>query len=643
MNTFKLPTVLAGVLLAAGVASVSTACVADRPSRNGVFNENQYVRKDFLIEGTDANGANAGNDPGWLVRATVTETSSPNLLGGPSIDLFSGEESDVKLVRFRVTQDKLQMLDQVQFSAPTNPDPTTGDEATGASNTTGVTDNIINAWPVTNVDLKYRVNLDGEKTNFYEENQELDWQVRQWVKLQFDKNDFSDLAPLPFQTLDMINSCADGPDSSATLVTNSFNIEGDGDTDPSNDYFEFTVQVALPLNFSDQTCLTAYGPMLANALRIGRTSVTLNLKYSFMRAKPLVSTDPNIPAVTYQPFPLAEKDPIHTKYGPFLWTVWNRDPETQLIAATQYVGRFDPQKPIVWYFDSNFPEYYKSIFVDATGSTTSTNIQNNTNAILAKTSATARVQVLNYNDATTYKDGQGPARSYGDVRYNFLRWVSDEDVQATFAGVTMPGFDPRTGEIVNEGIEYNDFAVKDYYVQRIDAFLQQVGASGGLGTANWASGACSKGQTNQVVTPAAMASRNSTDTLFNYMQTYLNLAPTAPATLGPNDFMAVQDQDFYSAYFAIAPFEVFADPDMNQFVTREGGQGVYGPASVWKDLQGETQFQQLTASINAGALRTRTRTAGPGTTSASRPPWTSRTRCETRPTRTRSCSSTRWS
>jgi hypothetical protein len=597
MNTFKLPTILAGALLAAGVASVSTACVADRPSRNGVFNENQYMRKDFLIEGTDSNGATPGSDPGWMVRATVTETSTPNLLGGPGIDLFSGEESDVHLVRFRVSQDKMQMLDQVQFSNPTNPDPTTGDEGTGPSNTAGVTDAIINAWPVTNVDLKYRVNLDGEKTNFYEENQELDWQVRQWVKLQFDKNDFSDLAPLPFQTLDILATCADGVDASATLVTNSFNIQGDSDNDPSNDYFEFTVQIALPMEFSNATCLTAYGPALADALRIGRTSVTVNLKYSFMRAKPLTSTNANVPAVTYQPFPLAEKDPIHTKYGPFLWTVWNRDNESQLIAATQYVGRFDPQKPIVWYFDPAFPEYYKPVFVGTGGNP---GMQQGTNAVLAATTAPARVQFLNYNDLTTYQDGAGPARNFGDIRYNFLRWVSDQDVQTTFAGVTMPGFDPRTGEIINEGIEFNDFAVKDYYVQRIDAFLQQVGASGGLGTATWTSGACAKGQTTQVVTAAATANRNSSDTLFSYMQTYLNLDSTAPATLGPSDFVAVQDADFNAAYFALAPFEVFADPDMNQFVTREGGQGVYGPASVWHDLEGETQFQQLTANISAG-------------------------------------------
>ncbi|MGH7294309.1 MAG: hypothetical protein ACRELB_05225, partial [Polyangiaceae bacterium] len=267
MNTFKLPTLLAGALLVVGLGAISTACVANRPSRNGVFNENQYLRKDFLIASTDANGAAAGQDPGWMMRATVTETSTPNLLGS-AIDVWGGEQADVRDVRFRVSQDKVEVLDTVQFSDPANPGPAGG---VGASNPTGVTENVINAWPATNVDLKYRVNLDGEKTNFYEENQELDWQVRQWVKLSFDKNDFSDFAPLPFQTIDLLNKCADVAEATATLVDGSFNVEGAGDSDPSNDYFEFTVQLAVPLAFNDTTCLTAYGPSLANALRIGRT------------------------------------------------------------------------------------------------------------------------------------------------------------------------------------------------------------------------------------------------------------------------------------------------------------------------------------------------------------------------------------
>src|SRR5579871_2770753 len=154
MKRFELVrTGLLGVLVLGGMAG--SGCVADRPSRNGVFNENQYVRKDFLIQGTDANGQAAGQDPGWLMRATVTETSTPNLLGS-TIGVWGGAQGDVKLVRFRVTQDKLQLLDQMQYSAPVNPDPMTG--APGAPNTTGTTEAVINAWPVTNVDLKYRVN-----------------------------------------------------------------------------------------------------------------------------------------------------------------------------------------------------------------------------------------------------------------------------------------------------------------------------------------------------------------------------------------------------------------------------------------------------------------------------------------------------
>jgi hypothetical protein len=588
MKTFKLGTALAGAFLFLGVTA--TGCVADRPSRNGVFDENQYVRKDFLIQATDANGTAAGQDPGWLMRATVTETSTPNLLGS-TIGVWGGAQSDVKLVRFRATQDKLQLLDQMQYSAPVNPDPKTG--AAGPSNTTGTTEAVINAWPVTNVDLKYRVNLDGEKTNFYEENQELDWQVRQWVKLNFAKNDLSDFAPLGYFVNDFLNKCGDGPDASATLVTNSFNVVSA--QNPADDYFEFTVQVTLPLMLldpqpdgtNDNTCATAYGPALSHALQVdgsngsGRMVTTVNLKYSFKRATPAAQ-------LSYKGWVLDEKDPIHRKYGPFLETVFNRDPQSGLVAAQQYVGRFDPAKPIVWYFAPGFPDYYKPIFLGTNGMP---GIMQETNKLLTAGGAKAQVEVKEYNDG-------GIVREFGDIRYNFLRWVSDQDLQDSFAGVTMPGFDPRTGEIVNEGIEFNDFAIKDYYVQRIDAFLTTVGASAGLGN-TWPTGACTAGQTQPIVPATVIATHNATSTLYTKMQQYLGMQGAGHA-LGPTDFAAVQDADFYRAYFALVPYQTFADPDMNLFVTREGGQGVYGPANLWTTLQGEAQFQKLAALINSG-------------------------------------------
>jgi hypothetical protein len=613
MKTLKLSTVLAGAMLLAGVAS--TACVADRPSRNSVFNENQYLRKDFLVSGVDPNGESTDpsrQDPGWMVRATVTETATPNLVGNPqTFGVFPGATSEVELVRFRVTSDKLQMLDQIQFSTPQNPGQDTG----SSPNFTGVTEAIVNAWSATNVDLKYQVNLDGEKTNSYIEDQELDWQVRQWVKLSFDKNDFSDLQPLGPNTTGMIGQCAQIADASATLVDGSFNVEGADTADISDDYFEFTVQVAMPMNVTGadvggtaNPCLTAYGAMLPNALRIGRTTATVNLKYSFKRATPTS-------ALTYKPFMLAEKDPIHTKYGPWLQTVWNRDPVSELVAANQYVIRWDPQKQITWYFDQGFPEYYKPMFTQAGG------IADATNKVFATTNNPIKVQFLNYNDQSKLGDAAGPARQFGDVRYNILRWVSDQDTEDLFAGDTPDGIDPRTGEIVHGMITFNDFAVRDYYVQRIDAFLQTVGASSGLGSANcapgqngpncWNVGSCTTGQTRPIVNQTIIDNHNANDTLFTKMQSYLNLHGPNPNDdhLGPQDFTAnaVEDSDFYNAYFTLVPYEIFQDPDANLFVTREGGQGVYGAPGnpspqmdLWNLIQKEANFQALSAQISNG-------------------------------------------
>ena len=65
--------ILRAFIITGALASLCAAsgCVADRPSRNGVFNENQYVRKDFLIR-----PGSGGVDPGWFMKATITATST---------------------------------------------------------------------------------------------------------------------------------------------------------------------------------------------------------------------------------------------------------------------------------------------------------------------------------------------------------------------------------------------------------------------------------------------------------------------------------------------------------------------------------------------------------------------------------------
>src|SRR5262245_28804617 len=97
---------LTGSLLAvaAGGAIGSSGCVSSRDARNGVFNENQYLRKEFLIRPGDG----SKSDPGWMLKASIVSTSTPNPLGSGVFFVVPGLENGGALVRFRVTSDKLQ-------------------------------------------------------------------------------------------------------------------------------------------------------------------------------------------------------------------------------------------------------------------------------------------------------------------------------------------------------------------------------------------------------------------------------------------------------------------------------------------------------------------------------------------------------
>src|ERR1700687_3156691 len=98
---------LFGIAAVAAVVAGAQGCVADRPSRNGVFDENQYIRKDFLVQP----GA-TGTDPGWFMKATIVQASTPNPFA--PLELFTGSESSGtsaagSIVRFVISSDKLDI------------------------------------------------------------------------------------------------------------------------------------------------------------------------------------------------------------------------------------------------------------------------------------------------------------------------------------------------------------------------------------------------------------------------------------------------------------------------------------------------------------------------------------------------------
>src|SRR5690349_8022743 len=149
------------VLMLAALALV--ACVDHRPLRNGLSDDAVYLGKSDV---TAANPKIEGStDLGWLMKVTVVSASSPNPLGDYA---FPGVESGLSYVKFRFREDKLQVLDgrKLQTDAAENQN---DDLATS-------TDAVLFEFDGEHVDVQLRENLDGEKTNFVEENTEKPWQ-----------------------------------------------------------------------------------------------------------------------------------------------------------------------------------------------------------------------------------------------------------------------------------------------------------------------------------------------------------------------------------------------------------------------------------------------------------------------------------
>src|SRR5581483_9860166 len=179
------------------------------------------------------------------------------------------------------------------------------------------------------------------------------------------------------------------------------------------------------------------------------------------------------------------------------------------------------------------------------------------------------------------------------------------EMQGQWAAATQFTTDPRTGESTTSDVVFNNYAVKDHIIQRVDAFLTYMGASLGVNSdGEWADGPpnCKDGDTMPIL-PASRGAWAGQSTLFQKMQVYLNHDPGTYGNQAPSDFVRVEnlnDPDFQKAYYAYLPYQIFADPDANAFVQREGGQGVYGPDSMWKMRIKEAQFHQAAADIDHG-------------------------------------------
>lgn len=584
-------------------SSVAMGCVADRPSRNGVFNESQYLRKAFLVGASDSTAP----DPGWFMKATIQSTTTPNPYA--ELNLFTGAEG-TQFVRFSVTSDTVEVLNMRELAADT------------ASQKTR-TPELLNAWPATNVDIKYRVNLDGEKTNFVEENQELDWQQRQYVKVNLGKNSVNDLAALGEQAAAIITNCSDSANAISTLVPDSFRV------DEASNYVQWAVQVTLPYtSVANPMCTYGAGPSAIGS-RIGRQATTFNILYSMTRATALDTTSPT----AYVPLEIAEKDPIRRKYGTIDTYAIARDPATGLLGARQLANRFNPKKPLVYYFAPGYPEQYKGMFTDPNG------IVYQTNALFTDAKADIRLTVKNFDDDMARPDGApdcdpkaipapcttaggiaagmsclkdskgggnfcGYPRSFGDVRYNMIRWEDDIDTGSPFIGVTQFVADPRTGELISSSVNIAAFQLTDAVTARLDFYLESIGAQMALDpvTGEWPPGPanCKDGDVIPFDPAVNTLNHNAKSTIYAKMQEYLQKPAAVFGKLGPQDFIVPQDADFFNAYFQMIPYQLYADPAANFFVTPEGGRAAFGPTAQFQARAKNTDFHNLMADLDHG-------------------------------------------
>ena len=636
---------------ALATACASWGCVADRPSRNGVFNENQYIRKDFLVR----SGA-GGADPGWFMKATIVQTSAPNPFMSPNAPIFNGAESSsyagyntavMPFVRFVITSDKLQVVNMREISGSTLAPPAQGTREP----------EVMNAWPITNVDLKYEINLDGEITNFFQENQEADWQQRQWVKVNFDKNDMSDIAPMGENVVAFLETCGDA-NVSATLVPGSFLV------DEANNYMTWQVQMTVPVSFSDANCVNFYGTVGQDFANFGRQDVTMTMMYSFVRADTTTGIwDPtpvaqggrgctqdattgalSCPASKYVPWIMDEKDPIQRKYGMFHAVSMSRDPATDLLTAQAFVQRLNPSKLYTLYLAPGYPSQYEVIFCgyEPDGYTPATGkdcgaihtggIVDQTNQVWA-TAAGASVEkvpagvlqmrVLHADDLTVFGDHANPnPKVFGDVRYNFIRFLTDLDESSGFLGVTEPISDPRTGEMLTATINIDNFNMEDFYAVRLEFYLETIGGNGANQTQNpyfingsdWAytpSGSCTPGDLiplSKTAAPdtskggAVQLGHNAISTVFQKMQQYLHKPLPTYGYLGPDDFIPQEDDDFFKAYYRLIPYEMYRDPALNNFVVQEGGTGNFAPQAdaLLGAIKSRGQFNAFMSQIDHG-------------------------------------------
>jgi hypothetical protein len=535
---------LCSLFLGVGVL-VAAACVDHRPVRNGLMDEHVYLTK---VDLTDENPKlEAGNrDQGWLFKTTVVKTSSPNFLGDYA---FPGFQSEAQYVRFRFGEDKLQVIDGRSLQGDDAGDPN-DDLSTTAPR-------VMFEFEGQHVDVQLRESLDGERTNFLEENTESSWQERQNFRVDFETTNMDPIASVAWFYADYVKDCASPV--STSLVPNSF------DWDQADQHMSFVVEVTYDMNAL--TNLGGCWDLVSQAANVG--TATIQYRMSFYRPG----------ASDFPVEEIAEKDEVNKKYGSFQTFNVFRDEESGLLSAKALLQRWNPNRtePVVYYFHQGFPERFKPMFEQ---------IAAETNLTLEQAGAALRFEFREFDDG-------GVMRQLGDMRYSFVTWNQDVDTTRGLLGYGPSTADPRTGEVLSANLNLYNVGM-DYYRFLIQDFLE---VNGGLSkpdpTLPWEEITCEPGAS---VAPVAQTSRLKS-TLFDEMRRVLDLPEATPDSLETAAFLPepLRGRDAFIADYHRSLSEYrYAEPGSNPYVYRPAELPLAGLA---ERREQEHQFQTQMSAI----------------------------------------------
>ena len=448
-------------LATAATAGLLASCVDHRPIRNGLQDESVYLKKVDLTANNPLVGDDAPADDGWLFKVTTVKTSAPNVMGDV---IFPGLESDLRYVKFRFQEGALQVLDGRSLQEDRADDPN-DDLATQA-------ERVMFEFTGGHVDVKLRESLDGERTNFLEENTELPWRERQQFKVDFENTNMEPASQLLWIYGLYANLCS--------VPTASHLVPDSVEWDAEAQYLSFTIDVTYQMNWIGWICTD-----LLHLYERDAQTGNVQYRFAFFRRG----------ATDFEPQVIEEKALVNKKYGAFQSSSTFRDHDSGLVGNTNLLHRWNPKRPsddpVVFYFHEGFPENFKPMYARIAGET---------NRVMEEAGATLR---FDFKDCLNQESGAAEIPencerpTYGDPRYSFAIWHHSIDTTTGLLGYGPSVSDPRTGEIIsaslnlyNVGMDRYRFYIEDYLNQHGGLLKPEADAD----TA-WEEIACDEGST----------------------------------------------------------------------------------------------------------------------------------------------------